>query len=66
MNLNYLSRIGITRMLLGIGSIALALAWGKFINAGYVFFPFFPDILDVTLGIGIGLFLLYESIFRQR
>ena len=61
----WLTKIGIIRIVLGISSIALAFAWGKFINAGLVYFPFFPDILDVTLGVIIGLFLLYEGVKRN-
>lgn len=62
MNYNYLKRINVIRILFGICSIALALGWGKFINAGYVYFPFFPDVFDVLLGITIGLFLIYEAL----
>ena len=58
----WLTRIGILRVVFGASSIALALAWGKFIDVGYVYFPFFPNVLDVSLGVIIGLFLLWEAI----
>ncbi|MHB8567314.1 MAG: hypothetical protein ACYC7D_10390 [Nitrososphaerales archaeon] len=47
------------RFLLGILAVALALGWSKAINAGYVYFPSF-DYFDVTIGLLIGVYLLYS------
>ena len=62
----WLTRIGILRVVFGASSIALALGFARYINAGYVFFPFFPNVLDVLLGVGIGLFLFSEGIWPSR
>jgi hypothetical protein len=54
-----LGRYESLKMLLGVSSIALALGWGKYIGRT-VHFPLFPNLLDVTLGVVIGLFLIFD------
>jgi MFS superfamily sulfate permease-like transporter len=58
----------VLKFLFGAASIALALGWSRYVNVGYVFLPAFPDYLDVTLGVAIGLFLFFDyfrDIFRK-
>ena len=62
MSYNWLTRLGIVRVLFGASSIALALGFSRYIANGYVYFPVFPNVLDVTLGVCVGLFLLYEAV----
>ncbi len=53
------------KVILGIACIALSLGWGKFVGKT-VYLPFYPDALDVILGIVIGTFLIFDYVKRTR
>ena len=53
------------KVILGIACIALSLGWGKFVGKT-VYLPFYPDALDVILGVVIGLFLIFDYAKRTR
>lgn len=56
-----LTKLNSVRIVLGVVSIALSFAWGKFIGVGPVVFPTL-DYWDVGLGVFIGVFLFYEAV----
>ncbi|MDG6994326.1 MAG: hypothetical protein JRN52_00265 [Nitrososphaerota archaeon] len=47
------------KIILGVAAIALSLGWGKYVGKS-IYLPFYPDSLDVLLGVCIGLFLLLD------
>lgn len=47
------------KILLGVACVALSLGWGKFLGKT-VFLPFYPDAIDVVLGIIVGSFLIFD------
>ncbi len=60
---------GVLKFVFGAVSIALALGWAKYVGAGYVYLPSFPDYLDVALGVLIGVFLFsdyFKDLFSRN
>ena len=51
------------KIVLGVSCIALSLGWGKFVGTT-VYLPFYPDAIDVLLGVIIGMFLIYDYVKR--
>lgn len=50
---------------LGVCIVAEGFGWGKYIEAGYVYFPFFPNFLDCLL-LGIcGSFFIIDAVTRK-
>ncbi|MGI0092239.1 MAG: hypothetical protein ACREBS_11080 [Nitrososphaerales archaeon] len=47
------------KMILGVACVALSLGWGKYIGKT-VYLPFYPDSMDILLGVSIGLFLIFD------
>jgi hypothetical protein len=50
----------VLKFVLAATSIALAFGWARYVGVGYVYLPAFPDYLDVTLGVAIGLYLFVD------
>jgi MFS superfamily sulfate permease-like transporter len=61
---NNLTPWRVLKFVLAATSIALALGWARYVAHGYVYLPAFPDYIDVTLGVCIGVFLFVDY-FRE-